>query len=118
MVLSTPTSPLEFIFLTSLYPIARAAFDASIYLSCGLLLECTAPTSANVLVSAVVVFLVSELAFSSIGILSATFTLVFKRGDPILWLFGGLSWLLGRGVFYPVEVLPHFLRKVPQSCCR
>ena len=30
----------------------------------------------------------SLLAFSSIGIMSATFTLVFKRGDPLLWLFG------------------------------
>ena len=55
------------------------------------------------------IFLLSAAAFSSIGILSATFTLVFKRGDPILWLFGGLSWVLG-GVYYPIEVLPRFLR--------
>ena len=43
----------------------------------------------------------------------ARFTLVFKRGDPLLWLFAGLSWLLG-GVFYPLEVLPRFLQHAGQ----
>ena len=58
-------------------------------------------------------FGVSLLAFGSIGILSATFTLIFKRGDPLLWLFVSLSWLLG-GVFYPREVLPPFLQQLAQ----
>ena len=31
----------------------------------------------------------------------------------MLWLFGGLSWLLG-GVFYPLEVLPRILQKAAQ----
>jgi ABC-2 type transport system permease protein len=111
MVLSTPTSPLDFIFLTSLYPVARAAFDAGIYLFCGVLLGM--PLSSANFPAAILVFLLSELAFGSIGILAATFTLVFKRGDPILWLFGGLSWLIG-GVFYPVDVLPRILRIAAQ----
>jgi ABC-2 type transport system permease protein len=59
------------------------------------------------------IFVLSVAAFSSIGILSATFTLVFKRGDPFLWLFASLSWLLG-SVYYPLEVLPRFLRHAGQ----
>jgi ABC-2 type transport system permease protein len=111
MVLSTPTSPLAFILLSSVYPVLRAAFDASIYLMGGVLLGLPL-TQVNV-PGVLLIFLLSELAFSSIGILSATFTLVFKRGDPLLWLFGGLSWLLG-GVFYPVDTLPRFLRDSAQ----
>jgi ABC-2 type transport system permease protein len=65
------------------------------------------------LLAVLLLFLLSVAAFSSIGILSATFTLVFKRGDPLLWLFAGLSWLLG-GVFYPLEVLPRFLQHAGQ----
>jgi ABC-2 type transport system permease protein len=107
MVLATPTSPLQFIFLSSLYPIVRAVVDASLYLAAGSLLGLST-ANANY-PGVVLIFVFSELAFSSIGILSATFTLVFKRGDPLLWLFGGLSWLLG-GVYYPIDILPRILR--------
>jgi ABC-2 type transport system permease protein len=111
MVLATPTSPMTFILLSSVYPVLRAAFDAFIYLLGGALLGLSL---ARVNVPAVLlIFLLSELAFSSIGILSATFTLVFKRGDPLLWLFGGLSWLLG-GVYFPIDILPRWLRDAAQ----
>ena len=99
------------ILLSSLYPVVRASMDAGLYLLGGALLGLSLG-KAN-LTAALIIFLVSLLAFSSMGILSATLTLVFKRGDPLLWLFGGLSWLLG-GVFYPVEVLPHYLQKAAQ----
>jgi ABC-2 type transport system permease protein len=111
MVLATPTSPMTFILLSSVYPLLRAAFDAFIYLLSGALLGLAL---ARVNVPAVLlIFLLSELAFSSIGILSATFTLVFKRGDPLLWLFAGLSWLLG-GVYFPIDILPRWLRDAAQ----
>jgi ABC-2 type transport system permease protein len=108
-VLSTPVSPLGFVFFSSLYPLFRAALDALVYMAGGLLLGLS--LGQMNLLSAVVLFVVSVLAFASLGILSATFALVFKRGDPLLWAVGGLSWLLG-GVFYPLEVLPPYLRQV------
>lgn len=111
MALATPTSPVAFVVLSSVYPLVRAAFDALLYLLGGALLGLSL-TKINV-PAVLLIFLLSALAFSSIGILSATFTLVFKRGDPLLWLFGGLSWLLG-GVFYPVEVLPRVLQHAAQ----
>ena len=106
MVLVTPTSPVAFVLFSSLYPFLRAGLDALLYLLAGTMFGLS--LGRVNLLAVLLLFLLSAAAFSSIGILSATFTLVFKRGDPILWLFGGLSWLLG-GVFYPREVLPRFL---------
>jgi ABC-2 type transport system permease protein len=110
-VLVTPTSPVAFVLFSSLYPFARAAFDALLYLLAGMMFGLSLGR-VNFL-AVLLIFLLSAAAFSSIGILSATFTLVFKRGDPLLWLFGGLSWLLG-GVFYPLQVLPRFLQYAAQ----
>jgi ABC-2 type transport system permease protein len=111
MVLVTPTSPVAFILYSSLYPFVRATVDAVLYLLAGTLFGLS--LGRVNLPAMLLLFLLSAVAFSSIGILSATFTLVFKRGNPILWLFGSLSWLLG-GVFYPVEVLPRFLQHAGQ----
>lgn len=51
------------------------------------------------------------LAFmSGVGLASAGFVLVSKEGDPISWLLGAASGLLG-GVYFPVELLPDWLRR-------
>ncbi len=63
--------------------------------------------------SAGLLLVLSIMAFSSFGIVSASFTLLFKRGDPFTWLLLGASGLLG-GVFYPVAVLPPWLKAVAQ----
>ena len=111
MALVTPTSPVAIILYSSLYPLARATIDASLYLLGGAAMGLSL-TRINVPVM-LLIYILSALAFSSIGILSATFTLVFKRGDPFVVLFGALAWLLG-GVYYPIEVLPPFLKRASQ----
>jgi ABC-2 type transport system permease protein len=60
---------------------------------------------------AMLVFLLTALCFLSIGILSASFIMVYKMGNPFNWLFGSVSGLLG-GVFFPIAVLPDWLRLV------
>ena len=55
------------------------------------------------------VLLATLLAFSGLGILSASYLLLFKRGNPAKWLVLGISGLVG-GMMYPVSVLPHGLR--------
>ncbi len=57
------------------------------------------------------VFLASMPAFLSLGILSAAFTLRYKRGDPIGWLLSTVSELLG-GVYFPLIVLPPLLQGI------
>ena len=110
-MLVTPTSPQSPIVLSSLYPLARSSLDAFIYIIGGALFGLSF-TGAN-LVGSLVVFVLSLLAFASLGVASAAFTLVLKRGDPLLWLSGALSWLLG-GVFFPVDMLPDGLRQAAQ----
>src|SRR3989304_1137243 len=107
-VLATPVSPLGFVFYSSLYPLFRAAVDGMVYLAGGVALGLS--LGQMNLLSALVLFVLSVLAFATIGILSATFALVFKKGDPLLWVVGGLSWLLGGG-FSPLEVLAPLMRE-------
>ncbi len=52
--------------------------------------------------------------FASIGIMAAGFTMVFKRGNPIIWLVSNLVSLLG-GVYYPVSSLPSWLQPVSRA---
>ena len=59
--------------------------------------------------AALCVFILTAVCFLSIGILSASFILVYKLGNPFSWIFGGVSSLFG-GVFFPVAVLPGWLR--------
>ncbi|HJN45658.1 MAG: ABC transporter permease [Vicinamibacterales bacterium] len=108
-ILVTPTSPQAVIVLSSLYPLARSSLDAFVYIIGGTLFGVSF-TVAN-LAGAALVFLLALLAFASLGVASAAVTLILKRGDPVLWLSGGLSWLLG-GVFFPIDMLPDALRQV------
>jgi ABC-2 type transport system permease protein len=57
----------------------------------------------------VCILVLTALCFLSLGILSASFILVFKIGNPIAWLFGSVSGLLG-GMAFPVAVLPPWIR--------
>ncbi|MEA2014576.1 MAG: ABC transporter permease, partial [Thermodesulfobacteriota bacterium] len=61
--------------------------------------------------AALAVICLTIAAFSSLGIFSAGFIMLFKRGDPVNWGFNVISWLLG-GVYYPVSILPLWLQKV------
>jgi ABC-2 type transport system permease protein len=108
-ILATPISSSVFLLCSSVYPFLRSSADAGAYLVAGVLFG--VPLWHVNVVAVALVLALSLLAFSSIGILSATFTLVFKRGDPLLWLFGSGSWLLG-GILYPVSVLPASLQRV------
>jgi ABC-2 type transport system permease protein len=51
------------------------------------------------------------LLFLGFALISASFILVFKRGDPFNWILGGAAWLIS-GALYPVELLPAWLQEV------
>jgi ABC-2 type transport system permease protein len=53
--------------------------------------------------------LLSAATFSALGLLSAAYVLVFKRGDPFTYALDALSYLFA-GVLYPTDVLPPLLR--------
>jgi ABC-2 type transport system permease protein len=61
--------------------------------------------------SAAVVVLISIGSVLCWGVLSAAYTLVFKRSDPINWLVGAIAYVFS-GVFFPVSILPPALQVV------
>ena len=61
--------------------------------------------------SLMLVLLLSAAAFSCIGILSASYCVLFKKGNPLAWLLTVSSSLLG-GVYFPNIVLPPWLQSV------
>jgi ABC-2 type transport system permease protein len=77
------------------------------YILAGSLLFGFSLGNAN-LASFFVSLVLTILSFSALGIFSAAFLLVFKRGDPVNFAISGLSRLLG-GVYFPVAVLPGWL---------
>lgn len=92
------------------YPFAALALRTCVYLGWGWLLFGFSPHEAN-WPGALAVLFASVLAFTGLGILSASYTLLFKRGNPAKWVLLGLSALVG-GMMYPVTVLPPALQRI------
>jgi ABC-2 type transport system permease protein len=109
-MLVTPTRLSTVLVSSSLWNFAFTSLQVLVYLLLGAFLFGADLGQTN-LVAAMVIQVLTILAFSGMGILSASFTMVFKRGDPINFLFGSVSTLLG-GVLYPVTVLPGWLQPV------
>jgi ABC-2 type transport system permease protein len=109
-MLVTPTRLSTVLVSSSLWNFGFTSLRVVIYLLAGVLVFGADLRGANLL-AGLVVLLLTILTLSSIGVLSASFIMVFKRGSPINFLIGSLSSLLG-GVYYPLEVLPGWLRTV------
>lgn len=109
-LLSTQTSLPTIILSSAAYPLLWTSFGVILYLAFGVGLFGVRLTAGN-WPAATLILILAVIVFSGLGILSASFVMVFKRGSPIAWLFGGLSWLLG-GILYPVTVLPEWLQQV------
>jgi ABC-2 type transport system permease protein len=108
-VLATPTRFSTFLLSSSLWSFLWASFQVLAYIVLGVLffrLELRDPRFGTAFL-----FLgLTVVAFSSLGLLAASFILVLKRGNPVNWFFTSLSRLLG-GVYFPVAVLPGWLQK-------
>ncbi len=95
---------------SSLFPFVLSSLRTGIYLGWGLLLFRFPTGNAN-WPGAILVLAASILAFAGLGILSASYLLMFMRGNPAKWLLLGLSGVVG-GTMYPVSILPHWLQHV------
>ncbi|HYL99189.1 MAG TPA: ABC transporter permease, partial [Blastocatellia bacterium] len=93
---------------SAVYPFAALALRTCVYFAWGALLFGFLPHSANWL-GAVVILLASILAFAGLGVLSASYQILFKRGNPAKWIVLGVSGLVG-GMMYPVAILPQPLQ--------
>ncbi len=107
IMLLSPTRLSAILVSSSLYSYLLATVNALVYLIVGTLLFGFNMSHINI-ITALVVLVLSIASFSGIGILSAAVVMLVKKGDPVAWLFGGLSSLLA-GVYYPISVLPDWL---------
>ncbi len=101
-LLATPTSVSVIILSSSVWDFVAASMRVLVYLLIGVLLG--AQIAWGNAGPAVLVLLLTIVSFSSIGILSASLILYFKRGDPINFLIVSTHTLLG-GVLFPTEML-------------
>ena len=109
-LLVTQTSLPVILAGSSLYPFVLMSLRTAIYIGWGAVLFGFPLRGANWL-GALLVLGASILAFSGLGILSASYLLIFKRGNPVNWAILGLSSVVG-GMLYPISVLPEWLRRV------
>lgn len=108
-LLVTQTEISTIILSSSLYSFIWASFRVAVYLLLGVFVFGINMSNANLL-GASLILLLTILSFSGLGIISASFIMIVKRGDPISWAFTSVSGLLG-GLYYPISVLPGWLQK-------
>src|ERR1044071_3374787 len=100
--LMTPISIPGLVVASSGWDFALATFQSFLYLFFGWLIS-GIHYRGNFLL-AVAFLLLTTLVLASVGILSASFAMVFKRGDPFGILIGTGSALFS-GVFFPTQLI-------------
>jgi len=110
IMLLSPTRLSAILLSSSLWAYLLTTFRVIIYLAVGVLVFGASLSQANI-GGSLLIMVLSIASFSGIGIISASFVLLTKKGDPITWLLGGASSLLA-GVYYPVTVLPDWLEPI------
>lgn len=110
-VLMTPINLPTLVVASSGWALVQATFYSSLYFLFGWLFF-GVTFSGNYLLAALILLL-TTLVLASIGILSASFAIVFKRGDPFALLLGTGAALFS-GVFFPIEMLGAGLQSISQ----
>jgi ABC-type multidrug transport system ATPase subunit/ABC-type multidrug transport system permease subunit len=107
-MLTTPTSLSTIILSSSLWSYLLTTLRVLVYLLIGTIFLGVELRGSNY-PGALLILMLTVIAFSSLGILAASFIMVLKRGDPVTWLFNATSSFLG-GVYYPVTIFPGWLQ--------
>ena len=103
-LLCTPTSIYAVLVGNSLWQLVTAFGYAVLMIAAVIVIAGLELLLVRALAS-LLILLLTLAAFLGIGMLSASFVVIFKRGNPIEYVFGWSSFFLG-GVLFPVEVLP------------
>lgn len=107
-LLATPTRMGTILFGSSLYPFLWSSFHIVVQIFFAALIF-GLRFGRIVWPGALLVFILTSLCTIGISFWSASFILVYKKGNPFGWLIGMATGVFG-GVFFPVAVLPPFLR--------
>lgn len=101
-VLATPVNLPTVIVASSAWDFVQATFFSFLYLFFGWLFFDVNYTGSFLLAS--LFLILTTLVLACLGILSASFAIVFKRGDPF-GVFLGTGSALFSGVFFPTQLL-------------
>lgn len=107
-MLTTPVGTGRILFCSVLWQHLYLTFIVILYFVIGVTFFGLSVSNAN-WPSVLCILLLTLASFSALGILAASFIMFYKRGDPVLWLFGIVSAILG-GVYFPVRILPQWLQ--------
>jgi len=110
-LLMTPARVAAIVAASSAWSFLWATLTTGIYLAAAALLYGIELRGSLLLAAAIL--LATTANFSALGVIAASFTMVFKKGEPITFLVGTVFFLLG-GVFYPVSKLPEWLKPLCQ----
>ena len=106
-IILTPTSTSLIIIASSLWKFSYMTIRIFLYILIGLVLG--AKLVSSQIPSALIFLVLTILAYSSIGIISASFIMVFKKGNPINVIFGFMGSTIFGGMYFPPEKMPLFL---------
>jgi ABC-2 type transport system permease protein len=109
-MLVSPTPTGIVIFSSSAWDFTYGAIRVIFYLAAGVLFFGVTLHTSGLGVLAVAILL-TLLSSAGMGILSASFILYFKRGDPVNFFLSALTTFFGN-VFFPVEQLPAVVRPI------
>ncbi len=106
-LLVTPTSINTILFSSFTYKLLATSLRILFYFLLGICVFGVSFPSIDI-TALILSFILTLVPLFGVGLLSATFILVFKQGNPVGSLIAMTSALLG-GVIYPVSVLPGWL---------
>lgn len=107
-LLVTPTSIVTILLSSFLYSLLYGSFRILVYFLIGISFF-GANIHFNNPAAIMITFFLMLLPFIGIGLLSASFIIVLKQGNPIHYIVSMSSGLLG-GVIFPTQVLPEWLK--------
>lgn len=106
-IMASPVSPSLLLFTSTIWEIVMETLHLIVFILFALIL------GANFHISSVAAltlfFILTMTSFGSLGIIAASFLLVFKRGEPITPFVTAFFALLGN-IFFPAQILPAPLR--------
>ena len=111
-ILLSPAKIYTILFSMGLWNLINAAIEMALYIILGIYLFHIDFSKINILSSGIIMFL-SISSFNALGIISASFTLLFKRGNPFNWIVGTMEGLIS-GVYFPITILPDWLQFLAQ----
>lgn len=109
-MLSSQTNSVTVVLFSSLYGLISGAVQLCLILVAGVFLFGVDLSQTNFAATALVIVL-SMMIFVAFGVLSAAAIIWLKKGDPITWLLGGFSSIIG-GAYFPIDVMPVPLQKL------